>query len=90
VVENADQPPDDRSAIARAAGWASQVTGICAEMVVPLLLGYGLDRWLGIPAVFAILGGGLGLLLGMWSVMRLADSMQRRDTHPDARKPRRP
>jgi F0F1-type ATP synthase assembly protein I len=90
VVESSDQTPDDRSAIARAAGWASQVTGLCAEMVVPLLLGHGLDRWLGTPAVFAILGGGLGLTLGIWNFIRLADSMRRRDAHPDARKPRRP
>ena len=64
--------PDGRSPIAVAMQWASQVTTISIEMVLPLLLGVWVDRRLGSRALFTILGGIAGLWLGIWNLIRLA------------------
>lgn len=71
------ETPDDRSLLARAAELASTVTTICVQMVVPVLLGYWLDLRLGTKAVFAILGGILGLSIGLWSLLRLTAPLRR-------------
>jgi hypothetical protein len=63
--------PDDRSAIARAVQLASSVTTVSLEMVLPVLVGHWIDRWLGVNAVFAILGGTVGLTAGIWSLVRM-------------------
>lgn len=52
---------DDRSATAKALSKSSEVTSICLLMIVPGLIGYAIDRWLGTGFVFMV----LGLLLGM-------------------------
>ena len=64
--------PDGRSPIAIAMQWATQVTTICIEMVLPILFGVWVDRYLGIRAVFTILGAVGGLWLGIWNLMRVA------------------
>ena len=64
-------PDDDRPASMRAIGLAYTIIGVSLEMVVPVLLGWGVDHWLGTKPVFAILGGALGLSIGTWSVIRL-------------------
>ena len=42
----------------------SMATTIGLEMVVPILLGYWIDRHLGTPAVFTIAGAGSAWQLG--------------------------
>jgi F0F1-type ATP synthase assembly protein I len=74
--------PDGRSPIAVAIHWASQVTTISVEMVLPLLLGVWVDRWLNTKAVFAILGGILGLWVGIWNLMRIAKELAAEDNGP--------
>jgi hypothetical protein len=64
--------PDGRSPIAVAMHWASRVTTISIQMVLPLLLGVWIDKRLGTKAVFTILGGIAGLWLGIWTLIRLA------------------
>jgi F0F1-type ATP synthase assembly protein I len=64
--------PDGRSAIAVAMQWASQVTTVSIEMVLPILLGVWADRRWGTKAVFTILGGIAGLWLGIWNLIRIA------------------
>jgi len=56
---------------------SSLVTTIALEMVVPILLGYWIDRWLGFSALFAILGGIAGLTGGVWHLVRLAAILSR-------------
>jgi F0F1-type ATP synthase assembly protein I len=70
--------PDDRSALARATQVASNVTSVSLEMVLPILIGYWIDQRLGTKAVFAILGGVLGLATGIWSLMRMTESLRGR------------
>ena len=50
---------------------ASQVTAIAGTMVVPGLIGLGVDQWLETRAVFTIVGFGLGLVSGIWQIMKL-------------------
>ncbi|MCC6123849.1 MAG: AtpZ/AtpI family protein [Pirellulales bacterium] len=64
--------PDDRAPIAVAMHWATQVTTISLEMVIPILLGVWADRRLGTKALFTILGGIAGLWLGIWTLIRVA------------------
>ena len=52
--------PDGRSPLAVAMNWASQVTTISIEMVLPILLGVWADRSWGTKAVFTILGAVAG------------------------------
>lgn len=82
--------PDGRSPIAVAIHWASQVTTISVEMVLPALLGVWADQKLGTKAVFTILGGILGLWLGVWNLMRIAKELDKSDKKQtsDRQKPR--
>jgi F0F1-type ATP synthase assembly protein I len=64
--------PDGRSPIAIALHWASQVTTISIEMVLPILLGVWADHQWGTKFAFTVLGAAAGLWLGIWSLMRIA------------------
>jgi ATP synthase protein I len=67
-----DNSPDDQSSYANAMAWVSRITSISMEMVVPGLIGYYiLDRWLGTKVLFLILGLILGLIGGIWQLIRL-------------------
>lgn len=59
--------------------WASRVTNVALEMVVPAAIGYGLDRWLGTHVALTALGAILGLVLGMRSLIHLAKSLEHRN-----------
>jgi len=63
---------DDRSPGVKAYAMASQVTAIAGTMVVPGLIGLGADRWLGTQAVCTIGGFALGLVVGIWQIMKLS------------------
>jgi F0F1-type ATP synthase assembly protein I len=70
-----NNPPDDRSALARAIELGSLVTTIALVMVVPIVLGYWLDRWLDTRAAFTILGAALGMAGGLWHLIRLSGEL---------------
>ena len=53
-------PSDDRSPIAAAYQWASRITIVAFEMVLPGLAGYWLDQQLGTVVLFMLVGFGLG------------------------------
>jgi len=53
---------DDRSATAKALSKSSEVTSISLLMIVPALIGYVLDQWLGTGFILMV----VGLLLGMF------------------------
>ena len=61
--------------MARAMELGALATTIAMEMVVPILLGYWADRWLGTRVVFSVLGGVLGMTGGLWHLIRLAGQM---------------
>jgi F0F1-type ATP synthase assembly protein I len=70
-------PPDDRSALALAYGWAVRITAISLEMVVPILIGLWLDRKLGTVLVFVVLGAVVGVTAGLFHLIRLAGPVHR-------------
>ena len=65
------EPEDDRSAIAQAMEWSAAIMTISAEMVVPGLLGYWIDQWLGTKVLFLLLGFALGGVLAGMALMRI-------------------
>ena len=71
--------PDDRSAMAIALGWVSRITTLSVVMVAPGILGYVVDRQLGTVALFTIVGMALGMVLGMWSLLRATRTARSED-----------
>ena len=71
---------EDRSALALAAQWASRITAVGMEMVVPGALGLWLDSKLGTRFVLGILGFLLGMVLGIWHLIRMTSQNPRRGT----------
>ncbi len=57
--------------------WASRITAVCVEMFLPALLGYWIDQRLGTKILFALLGGVLGIVGGMMSLIRMTQSLTR-------------
>ena len=51
--------------------WASRVTTIAMEMVVPPVLGLWADHKLGTPFIFVAIGAVLGFCTGMLSLVQL-------------------
>lgn len=67
-----DDRNDERSLLAKAWGWGYQTIAISLEMVVPALLGLGVDRWLGTLPLFVILGAIFGMVAGMVHLVQFA------------------
>ena len=57
--------------------WASRITSVCFEMVLPALLGYWLDQRLGTKIVLTLVGGVLGMVGGMMSLVRMTRLLTR-------------
>ena len=56
--------------------WSARASMIAFEMVVPAVIGVGLDRLCGTVALFAILGAILGMALGFWQLLKIAGSQE--------------
>ncbi len=56
-----DDDTDTRSSMARAMDLGAQVTTISMMMVLPVIGGYYLDRWLGTTPLFICITLGLGI-----------------------------
>jgi len=52
--------------------WSARTSIIALEMVMPVLIGVGLDQLCGTVALFAILGVFLGVVLGFWQLLKIA------------------
>ena len=52
--------------------WAARATMVAFEMVVPAIIGVGLDRLFGTGALFAIIGVILGMALAFWQLYKFA------------------
>ena len=70
--------PDDRSVFARAAQLVSSVTSVAMEMVLPILAGIWIDWRLGTKWVFTVFGAVIGLITGIWSLLRMTESLRDR------------
>ncbi len=70
--------------------WSATIMTISAEMVVPGLLGYWVDQWLGTRVVFLLLGFALGGTLATLALMRIVKDQQTRgDTKHDGTRSKR-
>jgi prepilin signal peptidase PulO-like enzyme (type II secretory pathway) len=77
--------PDTRSPIAIAYAWAWRVITISIMMVVPGVGGLLLDLWLKLPPVlFTLLGFGLGMVLGILQLLRIANTLDNSESTTDS------
>jgi len=74
---------DRRSPIARAMAWASQITTIALEMVVPAVGGLWLDHKLGTELVFLVLGVAIGATGGIMHLLQMARRWQAEQNRED-------
>ena len=74
VVKNTEKTVDDRSATAKALSKTSEVTSICLMMILPALIGYLVDRWLGTGFVFMVLGLIFGMTGAVMQLMKLVSA----------------
>jgi F0F1-type ATP synthase assembly protein I len=66
--------------MAKAYQWATLAMGIAVSMVVPAVVGYLLDQWLGWKGVFVSVGALIGLVLGIYRLAVLSRSGTRPGT----------
>ena len=65
--------------------WSVRTSMIAFEMVIPAVIGVGLDRLCGAVALFAILGIILGTAVGFWQLIRIANMESGLDKPPNTR-----
>ncbi len=66
------RPDESRSNLAIGMQWASRVTSVGLEFVVPPLLGHLADRRLGTSPLVLLIGSVVGFALGMMHILRFA------------------
>jgi len=71
-------PPDERSAIAVAMAWSYRVMAVSLEMVVPGMLGYVVDRWIGTGFLLAAVGFFGGMSLAIWHLLLMTRGDEKR------------
>jgi hypothetical protein len=76
---------DVRPPLAVGMEWASRVTTISMEMVVPALIGYWLDQRWGTHNVLLSIGAVLGFIIGLRSLIQLTRNMPRGPSNGDRR-----
>jgi hypothetical protein len=71
-VASVVRSPESRPALALGLEWATKITVIGAEFVVPILTGFLIDKRLGSTPLMVLIGVSLGFSLGMYHSVRLA------------------
>ena len=59
----------------KAIDWGSRIVTVTVSMVVPSLLGYWMDGWLGTGYWFLILGTCFGFAAGFYGLMKLVSQL---------------
>ena len=82
-IERHERPSSDRdddrsgrSSTAKAVELAHRITSVSLSFVIPILLGYYLDEWLGIRFVCMLIGFALGMFIAGLQLMKLVSSLQ--------------
>lgn len=60
--------------MAQAMEWVARITTVALEMVLPGLAGVWLDKQLA-TGVFALIGFGLGMVVGIWHLLVMTGSV---------------
>jgi F0F1-type ATP synthase assembly protein I len=66
--------------------WATRITTIGLEFVLPMVLGYGVDSWLGTLPAGTLVGAVLGFVLGIWQIIVMTQQLpgaSRRRANPN-------
>ncbi|MDR1485329.1 MAG: AtpZ/AtpI family protein [Planctomycetaceae bacterium] len=71
-TENKNPAPNNNNSISETYVIAAKISGIGVEMVVPVLLGVGLDYLLGTVAIFAITGAIFGTALAFTQLIKIS------------------
>jgi ATP synthase protein I len=66
------RPEPPRSSLSLGIQWASRVTTVGLEFVVPPLLGVLFDRWAGTSPLAMLTGAVIGFAVGMMQILRIA------------------
>jgi len=61
-----------------AAQWVSRMTSVLLEMALPAAVGLWVDHLLGTGFVFALVGFGIGMVLGVWHLLKMASQADRK------------
>ena len=69
--------PASQSPIAQGIEWSTRIFVVGLMFALPVLAGYGVDRWLGSKPAGTLIGAGLGLVAGLIQVIRLVQDLQR-------------
>ena len=80
------EQPESPSPLSVGLEWASRITTIGLEFVLPMVLGYGVDSWLGTTPAGTLVGAVLGFALGIWQTIRTTQKLpghSRRAPTPD-------
>lgn len=64
--------PDEPNFYIHLYQWSVRASMIAFEMVIPAVLGAGLDQLCGTVVLFAIVGAILGMALGFWQLIKIA------------------
>ncbi len=78
-----DADPSGRSPLAVAFGYASRITSISMNLVIPTALGYWADEKLGTKHLWLFCGLGLGLLAFIWQLMGLVKDLEKQTQNKD-------
>ncbi|MCL2005281.1 MAG: AtpZ/AtpI family protein [Planctomycetaceae bacterium] len=52
--------------------WSARASVIAIGMVIPTIIGVGLDRLFGTVVLFAVIGVIIGMASGFWQLIRIA------------------
>jgi F0F1-type ATP synthase assembly protein I len=73
---------DEPALVAQLYQWYARASAVAFEMVIPPIIGIGLDRYLSTVALCTILGVLLGVALGFWQLLKIAKASEA--THCDS------
>ena len=69
--------PRPQSPIAQGIEWSTRIMVVGLVAALPVLAGYGVDRWLGSKPIGVLIGVALGLVAGVLQFIRLVQDLQR-------------
>ena len=70
--------PNPPSPLSDGITWAYRIIAVSLEIGLPALLGSMLDRWWGTGPIATLIGALFGLVVGMYHLIRLANSASTR------------
>ncbi len=73
-------PRNEYSAVAVAMDWATRITAVSLEMILPGIAGRWLDEWRG-TKYWTLLGFGFGMVAGIWHLLVMTRALSAQQLH---------